>query len=86
MKKSIFASNDHVTSSDEFPMHDGCPTGPESYCFIKKHEAAGAHGPPPSQSTMNIRCNLDEENRDLVRDVYTDLCSEDLLARCLVPC
>ena len=32
---------------------------------------------------MKIRCDLKEENRDLVRNVYTDLCSDDLLARCL---
>ena len=32
---------------------------------------------------MNIRSNLDEKNRDLVRDVCTDLCSDDLLACCL---
>ena len=30
IKKSIFASYDHVTSSDEFPMHDGYPDGPET--------------------------------------------------------
>ena len=83
MKKSIFASYNHVTSSDKFPMHDDCPEGADSYCFIKKHEAAGTQGPPPSHSIMQVRCQLNEENRDLVRNVYSDLCTDDLLSRCL---
>ena len=83
MKKSIYASYNHVTSSDDYPMHDDCPEGPESYCFIKKHEAAGTDEPPPKHSTMKVRIDLDEDNRNLVRDVYKDLCTNDLLARCL---
>ena len=83
MRKCIFASYNHVTSSDEYPMHDDCPPGPSSYCFIKNHEAAGTPGPRPSHSQMKVRVQLPEDDRDLVRNVYTDLCSDDLLTRCL---
>ena len=67
MTKAVFESYNHVTCSDELPMQGDCPGGQVFYCFMKKHEVSGATGPPPSHSTMNVRCILDEKDRHLVR-------------------
>ena len=34
------------------------------------------------RATMKFRCDLEQKNKNFVRDVNTDLCSDDLLARC----
>ena len=82
MKNDILSSYNHVTSSDAYPMHDLCPQGVDSRCFFNKSKALGL--PIPSHETMKVRCQLNETQRDLVRNVYTDLCTPDLLSRCLL--
>lgn len=77
MRKAIWATFDHKRSTDSDPHHEGCPEGPESWCTWRRAEAAGtldsfAHDPPLSDAVLGV-----------IRPIYEDLTSNDLLERCL---
>lgn len=45
MKKAIHASLFHCASSESRPLHDHCPTGPESWCGFQRDKNNYKHGP-----------------------------------------
>lgn len=77
MKKAILATFHHKCSTDDNPQHDNCPPGPDSWCSWKQAEALNeldeyTHAPA-----------LCTEVQDMLRPIYEDLSSDDLLERCL---
>lgn len=77
MKKAIYATLYHKCSTDANPQHDNCPPGADSWCTWRKAEALNQLGeykhPPP----------LSAQVQDMLRPIYADLSSDDLLERCL---
>lgn len=78
MKNAIWATYDHKRSTEENPHHERCPAGSTSWCAWRKAEAAGTldaytHKKPP----------LNDAVLDVIRPVYEDLTSDNLLQRCL---
>ncbi|KMQ93370.1 hypothetical protein RF55_6534 [Lasius niger] len=78
MKNEIWAAYYHRSSSDDNPQHHLCPPDPESWCKWRKAEALGTlrafhHEKPP----------LSDEVLAVLKPIYKDLSSEELLERCL---
>ncbi|RLU25695.1 hypothetical protein DMN91_002199 [Ooceraea biroi] len=77
MKKAIWATLEHLCSSNENPRHDNCPAGADSWCQWRKYEATGKleeyDHPPP----------LHPDIEEHLIPIYTDLSNEDLLTRCM---
>ena len=77
MKKAVWATYNHKISTNEEPHHSYCPSGAESWCEYRKHEAAGTldsyDHPPP----------LDDEIQVILKPIYEELASDELLERCL---
>ena len=74
-KKAIFATFYHKCSTDDNPQHDNCPPGPDSWCSWKQAKALNkldkyTHAPA-----------LCTEVQDMLRPIYEDLSSDDLLWR-----
>ena len=81
MRRSIMASYFHYSSTDKDPVHKKCPTGENTWCFYNKAKAMNVV--PKSHNSMKVKFHLDEADRMLVRDVYLDLTTEELLGKCL---
>ncbi|XP_071574866.1 uncharacterized protein [Temnothorax nylanderi] len=76
MRNDVWATFFHKISTDEEPQHENCPSGPNSWCKWRQAEAAGtlqSYNHPPS---------LDSNVQELIRPIYEDLSSQDLLNRC----
>lgn len=82
LKKDIYATFYHCTSTDENPRHDLCPTGEKSWCFYQKALAQGKT--PPSHKDMKIQFTLDPPERQQVFQIYLDLTKNDLLVKCMM--
>lgn len=75
MKTATF---DHKKSTDENPHHARCPEGPTSWCAWRRAEAEGTldtftHDKPPLNDTVV----------NVIRPIYEELTSDNLLTRCL---
>lgn len=78
MKNAIWATYYHYSSSDEFPQHDQCPVGAESWCtwqraFASDKLASYSHDYKPLPSDVLTAIKL----------IYVDLSKEELLERCI---
>ncbi|XP_026828856.1 uncharacterized protein LOC113562728, partial [Ooceraea biroi] len=78
MRKAIWATYYHKSSSDNKPQHQNCPPGEESWCKWSKAEAEGTlasfhHANPP----------LTDQVLEIIKPIYEDLSSDELLERCL---
>ncbi|MEG7524040.1 MAG: hypothetical protein M3H12_13215, partial [Chromatiales bacterium] len=80
MHDAVWATFDHVSSTDEKPQHDRCPVGVDSWCFYQK---ALATGQKPGPHRANVHTPLSPEVAIHVKDVYTRLADKSLLERCL---
>ena len=77
MRREIWATLYHKTSTDLAPRHTNCPEGANSWCTWQKAKADGqledyTHKPPMKTEVFDAIC-----------PVYEDLCRDDLLVRCL---
>ena len=77
---AVFATFNHVSSTDEKPNHGKCPTGTSSWCFYQR---ALAEGKQPGDHASNVSTPLSPEVAAHVEDVYLRLGHRDLLSRCL---
>ncbi|XP_070528568.1 uncharacterized protein [Cardiocondyla obscurior] len=78
MKKEIWATYYHKSSTDEKSQHQNCPTGTDSWCKWRKTEAASTlenfhHDNPP----------LGDNVLEIIKPIYEELSSDELLERCL---
>lgn len=76
MRKAIWATFFHKISTDSNPQHDNCPEGADSWC---KYRVAEANG---NLDTFKHPPALQDEIQPLLRKVYEDLTTDDLLERC----
>lgn len=78
MKKEIWATYYHKSSTDNKPQHHNCPLGEESWCKWHRAKAEGTlksfhHDKPP----------LTAKVLEIIKPIYEDLSSDTLLERCI---
>jgi len=78
MRKAIWTTYHHKSSTDDKPQHQNSPPGKESWCKWRKAEAEDTlasfrHDNPP----------LTDEVLEVIKPIYEDLSSDELLERCL---
>ena len=78
MKKAIWASFLHCSSSDEEPKHENCPTGLNSWCFYNRAIAAGQC--PPSHKD-HVGTPLSKDVAKSVRPIYCRMADTSLLQK-----
>lgn len=77
MKKAIWCTYYHMSSTDSNPQHEFCPTGVDSWCKYRKAEAENKlknYKHPPA---------FDNDIQELLKPIYEDLTTDDLLERCV---
>lgn len=79
MRNEIWAAYYHKISTDEKPQHMYCPAGADSWCTYRKAEAAGED----EVKKYKHVAPLDQEAQEILKPIYEDLTSNDLLERCL---
>lgn len=78
MRKAIWATYYHKSSTDNKPQHQNCPPGEKSWCKWRKAEA--------ERTLANFRHNnppLTDKVLEIIKPIYEDLSSDELLERCL---
>ena len=71
----------HVSSSNENPKHEYCPSGEDSWCFYKKTESLDQE--PPNHENMKVKMLLNDDESNRVQEVYKSLTTDQLMGRCL---
>lgn len=82
LRKAIWASFFHLSSTDAAPAHNFCPKGENSWCFYQR-ALAKKETPVPHASKNLYLAKLPYESLEHIKSVYRDLTSTDLLSRCL---
>lgn len=82
LRKSIFCTYYHASSTDDEPCHADCPPGPDYWCWVKRAEANGEVPAPHSSKNLYLS-KLSLELRKQVFLMYMDLPAVPLLQRCL---
>ncbi|XP_014478531.1 PREDICTED: uncharacterized protein LOC106746440 [Dinoponera quadriceps] len=78
MKKAIWATFYHYSSTDSKPQHHFCPEGPESWCKWQQAKA--------TNKLKNFRHDyaaLPKEVLDVIKPIYENLSNDKLLERCV---
>ena len=78
MKRAIFASLYHCSSTDDAPTHHLCPPGDESWCFFKQAEANGTE---PESHEVKRKTYIRVEIRKELEKIYEKYSSQELLSR-----
>lgn len=78
MKNEVWATYYHKSSIDENPQHMYCPPGPSSWC---KWQIAVVEG--TSDDFVHANLALNDKVLKVIKPIYENLSSEDLLRRCL---
>lgn len=76
MKQATLASLFHCSSTDNCPRHGLCPEGVSSWCGFNRAKALQRVG-------YKHKGGLPNEILNKVKAVYSDLCSDELLSKCL---
>ncbi|GFO11869.1 hypothetical protein PoB_003837400 [Plakobranchus ocellatus] len=80
MRRGILAGLYHGYSTDEYPQHQFCPPGPDSWCFFKR--SIGEHQYPTGHK-QRVNTPLDYKLlHQHLEPIYNRLSSVDLLRRC----
>lgn len=77
MRKACWAVYKHSVSTDDNPQHQDCPPGAESWC---KYQRALANNQEPLPHNTRIPSDI----IPWVESVFTDLCDDNLLQRCVL--
>ncbi|KYN19113.1 hypothetical protein ALC57_08557 [Trachymyrmex cornetzi] len=77
MRKAILATFYHKCSTNEKPQHMSYPPRANSWCKLRRVEAIN------NLSEFNHDPSLHVETQKVIKPVYEDLSSENLLERCL---
>lgn len=82
MKKALWATYFHLSSTDEHPSHHFCPPGVKSWCFYNKAKALDEK--PESHTFKNLFLSrISPIALQHVREVFEELTAPDILGRCL---
>lgn len=76
MQQNVIAVLFHCASSKSNPMHRQCPLGVDSWCFFQRAIAKGTR-------VREKYPGLPEKVLSAVKPVYMELCSRELLSKCL---
>ena len=77
MVKAVWAVLYHSFSTDQEPQHHCCPDGADSWCNYNRALANGQPTPPHNPK-------LPAELLSFVLPVWSDLCDEELLKKCVL--
>lgn len=77
MKKAVWATFYHITSTDENPQHHYCPEGETSWCQYQQLKADN------KEDTFIHPPTFDEEVIKVLKPIYEDLSDDSILKRCL---
>ena len=78
MKRAIFATLYHCSSTDDAPTHHLCPPGDESWCFFKRAEAKGTE---PESHQVKRETYIRVEIREELEKIYEKYSRDELLSR-----
>ena len=81
MRRACMSGFMHVSSSNENPKHEYCPSGEDSWCFYNKAESLDQQ--PPSHETMKFKMLLNDDERNRVQGVYKSLKKNQVKGHCL---
>lgn len=80
--KAAWASFFHHAATDKDPCHNHCPKGETSWC--KYNQAVAKEEVPPSHTRMGLLFSkMTYEEKDIVKQVYRELASPNLLQKCM---
>lgn len=80
MKRAIYGSILHCSSSDGAPRHEKCPSGPLSWCFYNR---AIANGKTPPAHKGKLGTHIKPAVFMKIMPCYQRLSQDQLLTRCL---
>ncbi|GFX34559.1 uncharacterized protein TNCV_3657971 [Trichonephila clavipes] len=76
LQQNVIAALFHCSSSIEKPMHGQCPIGNDSWCYYQR---ALSCGKKPNEKYKG----LSNEVLNTIKPTYLDLCTKELLTKCL---
>lgn len=79
MKKAIYATLSHCSSTDSKPDHGKCTKGKGSWCFFQR---ALANDTIPDSHTKKLTTYISQSVVTQIMPIYMRLASNDLLKRC----
>lgn len=77
MQQNVIAALFHCASNTKKPMHGQCPIGNDSWCYYQRALAQGKTRVKEKYS------GLPNDVLNIIKPVYLELCSSDLLKKCL---
>jgi hypothetical protein len=75
MQRGVYASLEHMMSTDEKPCHKNCPLGPTSWCHYQRESATGEERRKHSPGIKKI-------DGDRLLELYARMSDSGLLERC----
>lgn len=75
MRNAVWATFFHKASTDEYPQHGLCESGPDSWCGFQKAVSKG--------NVYPHKHSLPYEVLEAIKPIYKDLSERSLLKRCL---
>ena len=82
LRQRLLAIYAHARSTDAEPRHMSCPPGADSWCWMKRAEAAGEDPEPHSSKNLYLS-GLSSDLLRKVFQVFHSLTEPGLLSRCL---
>ncbi|GFV71047.1 uncharacterized protein TNCV_1447471 [Trichonephila clavipes] len=76
LQQNVIAALYHCSSSVEKPMHGQCPIGKDSWCYYQR---ALSCGKKPKEKYKG----LSNEVLNMIKPTYLELCTKELLTKCL---
>ncbi|GFW83736.1 uncharacterized protein TNCV_668491 [Trichonephila clavipes] len=76
LQQNVIAALFHCSSSVEKPMHGQCPIGKDSWCYYQR---ALSCGKKPNEKYKG----LSNEVLNTIKPTYLELCTKELLTKCL---
>ncbi|GFW73077.1 uncharacterized protein TNCV_831961 [Trichonephila clavipes] len=76
LQQNVIAALFHCSSSVEKPMHGQCPIGKDSLCYYQR---ALSCGKKPKEKYKG----LSNEVLNMIKPTYLELCTKELLTKCL---
>lgn len=80
MRNACLSGFLHVTSTEEDHDHSLCPKGEHSWCFYQR---ALVTGEDKSHDRMVLQVVLDDGEKELVKQVYDSLTTDEMMKKCL---
>ncbi|GFX54848.1 uncharacterized protein TNCV_3317651 [Trichonephila clavipes] len=76
LQQNVIAALFHCSSNVEKPMHGQCPIGKDSWCYYQRAQSCGKK---PNEKYKG----LSNEVLNTIKPTYLELCTKELLTKCL---